>query len=138
MKQQPEWPQRGEIERRWRALVDGSMTREEVHEWTLPWVEPWAGGYEDGPWPDMTYGALQNLHGFDSAYMPETPNLIHHGQPGTYDKSREDIQRELDAWLSACNRYDHDPEAYRAEQSASAEAAIASERERGRRGLGRP
>lgn len=101
MRQQPEWPRREEIERRWRALLDGSMTREEVHKWTLPWVEPWVDGYEDGPWPDgMINGALQTLHGFSMAYLPETPNLIHHGPPGDYLKSHDDIQREFDAWLS--------------------------------------
>lgn len=59
------WPVREEVGRRWQALMTGEMSRDEVHEWTLPWVEGTAGSV---PSPDlMVGGALQTLHGFTMA-----------------------------------------------------------------------
>ena len=115
------WPSRDEVETRWREVLDGSRSREEVHDWTVPWVEGdlGAGPAEDG----MVSGALYTLHGFTMAYLPETPNLIHHGPPGMYVKSMEQIQLDLDRWLHNCAEHDRDPEGYRSRQIALASAA---------------
>lgn len=99
------WPSRDDVTSRWIALIEGLVTREEVHDWTVPWVE--GEGDVVGPPSDVMVGtALQNLHGFTMAYLPETPNLIHHGPPGIYVKSLDDIKGAFEWWLGRCREWD--------------------------------
>lgn len=57
------WPERGEVDEAWRALISGARSREDVHDWTVPWVE---GQLDVGPPEDLMVGnGLQYLHGLD-------------------------------------------------------------------------
>lgn len=121
---------REEIERRWQALMTGETSREQVHDWTVPWVE---GTLASEPSTDlMVAGALQTLHGFTMAHLPETPNLIHHGPPGVYVKSEADIRTEFEYWRARCREYDQDPAGYRQRALARGRAAVEAEMQRRR------
>jgi len=78
----------------------------------------------------MVGSALQYLHGFTMAFLPETPHLIHHGPPGEYVKSKEDIRVEFNRWQERCAEYDEDPEGYRQRALARGRTAVAEELER--------
>ena len=80
------------------ALAEGALTREQVHEWTRPWVEGDATGWHNGL--GHVQNGLQHLHGYSMAYEPDTPHLIHHGPPGVYVKTRGDILADLARWRS--------------------------------------
>ena len=104
-------PTRTEVERRWRALIAGTTTREEIHAWAKPWVEEnWAG------LEPMVEGALQTLHGFDMTHPSENRNLLRHGgrvEGRPYYHSDRHVEQELDRWLARLTRYDDDPEEFR-------------------------
>lgn len=92
------WPTRDEVLEVWSGLLGGRLDRESVHEWTVPWIE-----FSPGIAPDpMVKSALYSLHGYDSAYNPGTPHLVHHGPPGVYIRTMEEIEQELDRWRAAC------------------------------------
>lgn len=91
----------------------------------MPWVE---GDAE--PLPDvMVNGAMTSLHGFDMASdSPERPWLVHHGPPGVYYRTFEDIRVGLEAWRADCLEHDSDPEGWRAARMTLARAVIEEER----------
>lgn len=91
------WPSVAEVEAKWVALVRGTLTREQVHEWTIPWVEGDGAGWNRGL--GHVEDGVQTLHGFSMSYDPATPHLIHHGPPGVYVKTKEDIVAELARWM---------------------------------------
>jgi hypothetical protein len=66
----PQAPTRGQIEDRWLALIEGRMSREAVHEWSVQWVEDERVDVGDA----MVWDALVHLHGFDMTYQLERPN----------------------------------------------------------------
>jgi hypothetical protein len=117
-------PDRSIIERAWVAVADGSLARETVHEWTVPWVE-----VDATPSLDLMVGlAMTSLHGYDLAVRdPTRPTLLGHGAPGAYLRTLGEVQTELDSWRAECVTYDLDPEAWRARRMAVARAAIAEE-----------
>ena len=102
------------------------MTREEVHNWAIPWVEGCPPRCEDA----MVSLAMLYLHGFTMAYNPEARNLIHHGPPGVYVKSVVEIQADLDHWLDNCRQYDEDAQGWRERRLSMVKDAIAAERRR--------
>lgn len=78
----------------------------------------------------MILTALQSLHGFTMAFDPATPHLVHHGPPGTYVRTLDEIRSELARWEARCAEYDRDPQAWRAKQLEIAHAYVAAERGR--------
>lgn len=120
------WPTRDEVGAAWHGLLDGSLTREKVHDWAVPWVE----GAEVGQPPDgLVESAMQTLHGFTMTFDPATPHLVHHGPPGTYLKSAADMRSDLDRWERACCEHDQDPAGWRAERLAVAQAYLDQHRQ---------
>lgn len=102
-------PTRADTAARWRELIDGRVTREEVHAWTVRWVEG------EGSCPDlMVEAALQHLHGFDLRWDPVRPNVVWHGTEGRAEwlHSAEHIAAEFTRWRERCAAYDADPEAW--------------------------
>src|SRR6478609_2400242 len=74
----PAWfgktPDRAVVDRAWVAVAEGALTREVVHEWTVPWVERTAERTDVMVYRGMTY-----LHGFDLVMSdPARPNLSRH------------------------------------------------------------
>jgi hypothetical protein len=117
------------VERVWAAVADGALAREIAHDWTVPWVEGNAEPSTDA----MINRAMAWLHGFDMAVSdPARPSATHHGPPGTYYRSLDEIRSLLDVWLAECVDYDADPEAWMTSRLALALAAIDEERQRGR------
>jgi hypothetical protein len=102
-------PTRAEVEARWRDLLAGSCSREEVHAWTRPWVE----GDCKAEDPLVSIG-LTHLHGFDMTATPAEPNLVFHGmEPGrVYCKSEAQIADELVGWEQDVAFYDRDREGW--------------------------
>lgn len=101
-------PTRAEVEARWQSLIEGRSTRQEVHEWAVPWVE-----HHDHEISDpMVLNGLQHLHGFDLTYDEKSPNMVRHGPGHRYVHSEQDIASSLQRWRANCATYDADPEAY--------------------------
>lgn len=92
------WPSESDVRARWNALIEKKASREQVHDWTVPWVE---GDWPSGPVPRRVLTALEELHGFTMAYDPQTPHLIHHGPPGVYVKTHQDIIDGFARWCAA-------------------------------------
>ena len=90
------WPSEEDVEAHWVALIVGTLTREQVHEWTVPWVEGDAAGWHGGL--EHVLDGLTTLHGFSMAYDPTTPHRVHHGGSGPFVRSDADIVAELDRW----------------------------------------
>ena len=106
-------------------MADGSLRRELAHEWSVPWVEGDAEPSSDV----MVNRAMTSLHGFDMASSnPERPSLIHHGPPGVYYRTLDDIRVGLVEWRAECVDYDSDPEGWRVARLALARAVIEEER----------
>jgi hypothetical protein len=103
----PPLPGRAEVEDVWESLLARRITREDAHDWTVPWVEGVIG--EANP---MVLGGLEHLHGFDLRYDPERPGVAQHGRGGPYMHSEQDIADALARWRLNCARYDADPVEY--------------------------
>lgn len=101
-------PSRADVKGRWQALLDGQVTRCEVHEWASPWVEEWDALVVD----PMIRTGLQHLHGFDLTYDSESPSVVRHGMGKHYVHSRREIADALARWEATCSIYDSDPVAY--------------------------
>jgi hypothetical protein len=103
-------PTRAEVEARWRDILAGSRSREEVHAWTRPWVEGDSKVAED---PLVSIG-LTHLHGFDLTTTAAEPHLVRHGmEPGrVYCKSDAVIAEELASWEQSVAFYDGDREGW--------------------------
>lgn len=102
-------PTRDDVETRWQQLIDGTLTREEVHTWSAPWVEG------EADFDDLIVGlGLQYLHGFDLSHPPDADGLLHHGGgPGrVYLRSTDDIAAELDRWREDARAFDEDPRSW--------------------------
>ncbi len=129
---EPNWPSRSEIKARWFAILDGSCSREDVHGWTVPWVE--GEGPSFPPTDTMVGTALQMLHGFTMAFNTATPHLIHHGPPGFYVRSLDDIRDDFDCWRRDCDEFDADPDLYRERRRTAARKLADHERRQDRGG----
>jgi hypothetical protein len=100
------------------------MTREQAHDWTVPWVE---GEGSPHPADRMVEGVLQSLHGVTMAYDSAAPCQVHHGPPGTYVKSMGDIQADHQRWEEDCAEYDAGPAGYLASRRQVAEKYLQAE-----------
>jgi hypothetical protein len=96
---------RGEVHTKWLALVNGQVTREEIHDWTVPWVEGDAELPDDEP---LVSSALQTLHGYQALRSND-------GSPG-YLRSDEDVAQGLAKWRADCSAFDADPAGWRRER----------------------
>jgi hypothetical protein len=107
-------PSREDVERHWRALIDGTLTREEVHAWAVPRVE----GGESGHDP-LVNAAVQFLHGCDltTPIGGERRRLRHGPAPGwEYILSMADITARRDRWRAQLEGFDRDPDGWRRER----------------------
>jgi hypothetical protein len=118
-------PTRADVEARWRDIVAGRRSREDVHAWTRPWVEG-DGNVED---PLVSLG-LSYLHGFDMTVRPAEPHLVGHGmEPGrVYCKSDVLIAEELASWEESVAFYDSDQEGWHRRKWLRLIRALQSER----------
>lgn len=105
---------RARVEAFWRSLLNGTTSREEAHAATVPWME--GSLLVADP---MTLGGLQWLHGADQAFDSD-PAVVHHGLPGTYVRTREELRQAFEAWVADCRSYDRDPVAWMAAMRAQA------------------
>lgn len=95
---------RVDIEEKWTAIIEGRLTREEVHAWAHPIM------LGDDPSDDlMVMSAIQYLDGFDLVNDPESGELLRHGAPGDYLRSTAEVAQELQRWRANCVAYDADP-----------------------------
>lgn len=114
------WPSRREVESWWLAILDGTASREEIHDRTVPWVE---GKLAVGPSHDIPVGmAVQYLHGFTLVRDPDAPHGVRHGGPGEYLKSLDEVRMDLEYWRAQCAAHDRDPAAWRERRLAIARA----------------
>lgn len=111
----------------------GSLTREIVCSWTVPWVEGVAEALDP-----MVNSAMQWLHGFDlTASKPWT-----HGHDrldecaqrsysthldSEYETPLTEVRDLLEEWQADCAAYDADPEAWREAKVAVARATADAE-----------
>ena len=123
------WPLRSAVESAWRAVVAGELSREDVHAWSVRWVER---GDLDPPTDPVVESGLQDLHGLDMTSVPGRPGFVDHGGPGPYRLSEDEVAEKLTRWLAYCREFDEDPEGPRRRNRdrARALAALAAERQR--------
>ena len=120
----PGMPSRDDVQRRWQQVIDGEVTREEVHAWADAILMD-----EDTVYPDhWVHSALETLHGFDRAHDPETPWLVHHGPPGRYLVGSEQMSDGLATWMANVRASDVDPIAFRRRMQVSLAQAVWRER----------
>lgn len=53
----------------------------------------------------MVVTGLDYIHGLDMAYS-DVPHLVHHGKPGTYLLTIEEVGDRFAHWLALCADYD--------------------------------
>ncbi|MEU7630298.1 hypothetical protein AB0C34_09975 [Nocardia sp. NPDC049220] len=106
-----EWPRRSAIEKTWRRVIAGELTRETVHDWAARWVED---ADADGPRDVMVMSGLQYLHGLDMTANPAAPNIVSHGGSNPYVLSQIEMQARLEHWLTACSESEPLPQPRRA------------------------
>jgi hypothetical protein len=98
-------PSRSEVAAVWRQLIAGVRSRQQVHDWAVPWVEHRWAQVVDPP----TMSALERLHGFDMTYDKGRPNVVRHGPGDHYVHSSEVITDRLDRSPESCRHYDANP-----------------------------
>jgi hypothetical protein len=103
----------------WRAVLNGTVTREAGHDWAEPLM---FAAYETKP-DALAMSGLQYLHGFDMTSEGTAHRSIAHGPPGDYVKSMAEIAADLDRWIANCHEYDADPDGWRARVRARARNA---------------
>jgi hypothetical protein len=97
-------PSRGDVDAMWTAVIEGRLTREQVHAWATPLMSG------DNKIDDlMVATAIQHLDGFDLTNDPDEGVFLRHGPPGEYIMSASDIAKELELWRTECAEYDADP-----------------------------
>lgn len=104
-------PTREDVQHHWCQLIDGTLSREELHMWAGPWIE----GKKDCDDPIVRLG-LQHLHGFDLSRPTGTSRVLqqHGGGPGrVYLRSDAQIAAELKQWQDDARAFDHDPAEWR-------------------------
>lgn len=101
-------PSRQEVEQKWRELLAGASSREEIAAWARLWV--WAPMKVEAE--VLVMSALQALDGFDMTHDLAKPNLIRHGGDGPgrrYYHSDDHVRGELERWLTALETEPVDP-----------------------------
>lgn len=101
-------PSRIDVAAQWMSVVAGTLTREEAHAWTLPWVE----GDDTGVYDPMVLNGLQHLHGLGLKHDPMNPGLVSHGRGPAYVQSDLDVVEALAHWQADCARFDANPVEY--------------------------
>ena len=106
-------PTRDDVESRWRQVIDGMLTREEVHAWSAAWVD----SKEELDDAVVELG-LVHLYGFDLSRRgpADTSNGLqkHGGGPGrVYLRPVADIAAELEQWRRDVDAIDEDPAEWR-------------------------
>jgi hypothetical protein len=106
-----EEPTREDIEERWKAIIEGRVSREDVHAWAVPWVErTWR--FKD---PMVSVGATY-LHGYDLTFDPAVgEGVVRHAmsEGWAYLKPIEEIRSDLEHWQRDSIFFDRDPDAWR-------------------------
>jgi hypothetical protein len=104
-------PTRDEVEERWQQLIDGVLTREQVHTCSAPWVR----SQDDLDDPIVEIGLL-HLFGFDLSrpedISTDTSGVLqqHGGEPGrVYLSSVADVAAELEQWRRDARAFDDNP-----------------------------
>jgi len=115
-------PTRDQVETRWLALLSGDLSREEVHVWTVPYVE---GDAE--PADPIAFMGVTTLHGLDlaagSSGQPE-----HGWAPGrTYVHSDLAIAKQLEEWREHAASHDRDPASWQLGQLRQALRTVRAE-----------
>lgn len=129
------WPSRSDVETAWRAVASGQRSREDVHDWSVPWIE---GDRDHATLPDpLVLTGLTYLHGLDMTVVPERPGALTHGGPGPYLLSDGEVADTLAQWLRRCHEYDQDPEGFRRQNLERALAYREADRRSRRPGLSR-
>ncbi len=102
-----EWfPTLGSITELWRAVITGSVSREDAHAHAVRWIETSDG---DSLNPVIWQGVAR-LHSFDLAYADSAnASVIHHGPPGTYRQTAKELADDLTSWLGDVAEYQEDP-----------------------------
>jgi hypothetical protein len=99
------WPDRHLVRAVWEAVIEGRTSRESAHSWSTTWMERAITRPKDL----MVAVAIDHIHGFDMASLPHSPGLVHHGGPGVWIRSIDEILRDYRSWLLKCTNYDLDP-----------------------------
>ena len=115
----PEQATRKTVENVWRAVLDGTVDRDEAHRWAARWVEADDPGINDL----MVMAALQRLHGFDLVWTDAAKTTVRHGGSEAYVHSPSDISQAFLAWMDDCRSYDADPAGYVRRKREAARAA---------------
>jgi len=113
-------PTRTRIEAEWRGIINGTTSREVVHQWAESLM------LGDDTLDPMVATALQYLHGF--ALVTGSGGRLRHGGPGKYLRSIDEVADELDRWLTNCREYDTHPRRYMKRKSEQARQAAQDER----------
>lgn len=120
----PEQATRKTVEHVWRAVLDGTIDRDEAHRWAARWIEA-----DDPQINDlMVLSALQRLHGFDLVWTDVAKTAVRHGGSEAYVHSSSAISQAFLTWLDDCRSYDADPAAYVQRKRAAARAAAQRDR----------
>ncbi len=115
----PEQATRTTVADVWRAVLDGTISREDAHGWAARWVEA-----DDPEISDrMVWSALQRVHGFDLVWTDVARTTVRHGGSQAYVHSLGDIRQALATWLDNCASHDADPVGYARRMKAAARAA---------------
>ena len=101
-------PSRQDVDRRWSALAEGHLSREDAHAWAAQWVESRDSDVAD----PMVRNGLQHLHGYDLMAESDRPSVVMHGQGDSYVHTPGDIEDQLTTWRANCILYDADPAGY--------------------------
>ncbi|MBQ1094075.1 hypothetical protein [Streptomyces sp. B93] len=109
-------PTRADVEAQWRALIEGRLSRQDVHVWAAQWV----GVPEARVVDPMVENGLLHLHGFSM----ESPSA---GAAKTYMHPDDAVTAALERWRRDCVRFDQDPVGFLSERRAAARAYAARE-----------
>jgi len=113
------WPDRTAVDEAWRDVLSGARSREDVRDWTVPWVE---GQLGVGRASDlMVSNGLQYLHGL--GLSNRSPDGLR-----AYMFDDDDAAARYKAWQVRCLEYDLDPAGWSERQIALAKQRIAEER----------
>jgi hypothetical protein len=92
------FPDRAEVEAKWEAVIDGRLTREEVHDWAEPFV------LDERSDDVMVLAALQQLHGFDlTGERSGDPFKVTHGHLSTSGRSKRSPRSLRNGEIAASN-----------------------------------
>ncbi|WP_100447439.1 hypothetical protein [Glycomyces xiaoerkulensis] len=83
-----------DVEQWWRELIDGTLTRQQVHELVARWVE-FASGEIDGP---QARSGLAHLHSFAMRYANQDKGITTYGGTGPLVHSDTEVAETYKQW----------------------------------------